>query len=85
MFSTISEIVAFVADLVVILFFGSVMVQEAIRATKERGMADDDEYEEREPTDAPPAEDVEDIFPLRYSKDEGEDVEENGKNADKKL
>ena len=80
MFSTISEIVAFVADLVVILFFGSVMVQEAIRATKERGMADDEE-----PTDAPPAEDVEDIFPLRYSKDEGEDVEENGENADKKL
>lgn len=85
MFSTISEIVAFVADLVVILFFGSVMVQEAIRATRERGMADDEEYGGREPTDAPPADDVEDIFPLRYQTDEGEDVEENGKNADKKL
>ncbi len=77
MFSTISEIVAFVADLVVILFFGSVMVQEAIRATKERGMADE-EYEGREPTDAP-AEDVEEIFPLRYSKGDGKD---DGENAD---
>lgn len=83
MFSAIAEVMAFVADLVVILFFGSVMVQEAIRATKERGMADE-EYEGREPTDAPSAEDVEDIFPLRYQTDEGEDVEENGDRADKK-
>lgn len=84
MFSTIAEIVEFIANVVVILFFGSVMVQEAIRTTRERGMADDEEYEFREPTDAPPVDDAEEIFTLRNPKDEGKERKNSGDHADKK-